>query len=498
MIHLDFTPPDGDAAWDAWIRDGRAAVEQMMLADVTGNRPINDALYKRERDRFLAVTHKKCAYCELLLAAGQRKGDVEHYRPKGRVTRMDGEVVKVVKVLRDGVEIDHPGYFWLAYDYLNLLPACSACNRRAGDAASGVNTGKSDIFPTLDNHWAACPEDVPTEQPALLNPWLDDPTQHLFFDPDTGVAAGITQRGRITVRLLGLNRDGLPEGRKKACENLRLRLQKGISDAVDDGPRSAEVITLQSVADGSAEYAAVCRVECLRANQKVMDFLASVGGQPPTPPQPDILYVCIDGTGEPVIAADTEGRPGEGDEGTAHAGEVKTAVVFTQTITDEAGLPVRDPASSTYVADFALAAEFGTRMVAEARRRGATNARHLVILGDGTAWIWNLAAQHFPDATQIVDLYHARQHLHELAKLLEFMLGDHKEEWLAQRLAELDDGVASAICAAARAFPLAGKEADDLETALGYFEYNAHRMQYAHFKSLGMFIGSGIKVAVSR
>ena len=48
-----------------------------------------------------------------------------------------------------------------------------------------------------------------------------------------------------------------------------------------------------------------------------------------------------------------------------------------------------------------------------------------------------------------------------------------------------------AICAAARVFPLAGRKAADLTTALGYFEHNAHRMHYAHFKSLGMFVGSG-------
>ena len=71
------------------------------------------------------------------------------------------------------------------------------------------------------------------------------------------------------------------------------------------------------------------------------------------------------------------------------------------------------------------------------------------------------------------------------------MLGDHKQDWLDERLAELDAGDIPAICAAARAFPLTGRKADDLETALGYFEHNAHRMRYAHFKSLGMFIGSG-------
>jgi hypothetical protein len=71
------------------------------------------------------------------------------------------------------------------------------------------------------------------------------------------------------------------------------------------------------------------------------------------------------------------------------------------------------------------------------------------------------------------------------------MLGDRKKNWLAARLDELDDGNIGAICAAARTFPLTGKKAGDLDTALGYFEHNAHRMRYAHFKKLGMFVGSG-------
>jgi hypothetical protein len=212
---------------------------------------------------------------------------------------------------------------------------------------------------------------------------------------------------------------------------------------------------------------------------------------PPAPPLPDILYAAIDGTGVPVTAAEAEGRAGKGADGTAHTREVKMAVMFTQTAADEDGGPVRDPASSSYVATFAPAAAFGTLMAAEARRRGAAHIRQMAILGDGAAWIWNLATTHFPEATQIVDLYHAREHLHDLAKLLEFMLGDHKNDWLAARLAELDDGNIEAICTAARTFPLAGSKARDLATALGYFEHNAHRMCYAQFRKLGMFVGSG-------
>ena len=73
-------------------------------------------------------------------------------------------------------------------------------------------------------------------------------------------------------------------------------------------------------------------------------------------------------------------------------------------------------------------------MKAEGTRRGADHVRQLTILGDGAAWIWNIATAKFPGATQIVDLFHAREHLNDLARLLEFMLLDSKDDWLAQDL----------------------------------------------------------------
>ena len=190
-------------------------------------------------------------------------------------------------------------------------------------------------------------------------------------------------------------------------------------------------------------------------------------------------------------AAETEGRTGKGEDGKARTREVKLCCVFTQTRVDEDGYPVRDPDSSSYLATFAPAAGFGTLMAAEARRRGAGHVRQLTILGDGAVWIWNLASQHFPEATQIVDLYHAREHLHDLGKLLAFMLGDHHDSWLAARSDELDDGDIPALLSAAREFPCAGIKAEALATALGYFETNAPRMRYKHFRSHGLFVGSG-------
>jgi hypothetical protein len=237
-------------------------------------------------------------------------------------------------------------------------------------------------------------------------------------------------------------------------------------------------------ADGRAA-AAVIRAEAAAIAARTLVPL------PPPAPVPDKLYVAIDGTGVPMMTAETDGRPGKGEDGKARTREVKLACAFTQTRVDDGGYPVRDPGSSSYLATFAPAAGFGTLMAAEARRRGAGHVRQVTIPGDGAHWIWNLASQHFPEATQIVDLYHAREHLHDLARLLAFMLGDNHDGWLAARLDELDDGDVPALLSAARQFPLTGTKAGALDTALGYFETNAPRMRYKHFRSCGLFVGSG-------
>jgi len=109
----------------------------------------------------------------------------------------------------------------------------------------------------------------------------------------------------------------------------------------------------------------------------------------PLPPAvlPDKLYIAIDGTGVPMVAAETEGRDGKGEDGKARTREVKLVCVFSQTTVDAGGWPVRDPGSSSYLATFAPAAGFGVLMAAEARRRGAGHVRQLTILGDGAHWI---------------------------------------------------------------------------------------------------------------
>src|SRR5262249_26936088 len=240
----------------------------------------------------------------------------------------------------------------------------------------------------------------------------------------------------------------------------------------------------------SAEAAGVAAAQAI-GRQADAICSRSVVPLPPPEPLPDMLYIAVDGTGVPVVAREAEGRRGKADDGKARTREIKLACLFTQTTLDKEGRPVRDPASTTYLATFERAERFGQLLDAEARRRAA-HSRQLVFLGDGAAWIWNLAGQLFPAATQIVDLYHAREHLHDLANLAARLLAGHRDEWLAARLEELDNGDVEAILTAGRDLGFSGSLAAERDKQLGYFEHNAHRMGYQHFRDLGMFVGSGV------
>ena len=212
----------------------------------------------------------------------------------------------------------------------------------------------------------------------------------------------------------------------------------------------------------------------------------------PPSPLPDKLYAVIDGTGVPMTSRETAGRAGKGEDGRARTREVKLAVFFTQDRLDADGYPVRDRASTSIIATFEPAPVFADLVKAEGIRRGTDHIRQLTVIGDGAAWIWGIATAKFPEATQIVDLYHAREHLHSLTRSLEFMLLDRKDEWLAARLADLDYGYIDGIEAAVREYPLEGVKKDEAEKELGYFLNNAPRMRYHWFRSRGLFTGSGV------
>ena len=207
-----------------------------------------------------------------------------------------------------------------------------------------------------------------------------------------------------------------------------------------------------------------------------------------------ILYVQMDGTGVPVVKKETVGRPGKTEGQLPHTREVKLGCVFTQTTWDKKGYPIRDPDSTTYTGAIETAEEFGQRLYREAGKRGWSRAQKKVVMGDGAEWIWNLAAEHFPGAIEIVDLYHARQHLWELARRLYPHDAGKQKDWMKvhqKRL--LDRGKIERLVGALRAIPSDSPEvAEKIRTEADYFERNAERMRYPKFRRQHLFVGSGV------
>ncbi|MGH9198933.1 MAG: ISKra4-like element ISDesp4 family transposase, partial [Acidimicrobiia bacterium] len=183
------------------------------------------------------------------------------------------------------------------------------------------------------------------------------------------------------------------------------------------------------------------------------------------------LYIAIDGTGVPVVRRETEGRKGKDETGKAKTREAKLGCVFTQTTLDENQRPVRDEHSTTYVGAIETAEAFGTRIYAEAIRRGVSRAAQVIVLGDGAHWIWGIAEEHFYGAIQIVDLYHAREHLAAIAKNVYGASALKSKQWMDARREELDAGDVEAVIASMRRLrPSNTKVQEEVRTAMDYFQ----------------------------
>ena len=205
------------------------------------------------------------------------------------------------------------------------------------------------------------------------------------------------------------------------------------------------------------------------------------------------LYIAIDGTGVPVVGRETEGRKGKDETGKAKTREAKLGCVFTQTTLDENQRPVRDEHSTTYVGHIETAEAFGTRIYAEAIRRGVSRAAQVIVLGDGARWIWGIAEEQFYGAIQIVDLYHAREHLAAIAKSVYGASALKSKQWMDARREQLDAGDVEAVIASLRRLrPSHTTVQEAVRTAADYFHANAKRMRYAEFRKQGLFVGSGV------
>jgi hypothetical protein len=141
-----------------------------------------------------------------------------------------------------------------------------------------------------------------------------------------------------------------------------------------------------------------------------------------------------------------------------------------------------------------IAEEFGRRIYAEAWGRGWSRALKKVVIGDGAEWIWNLVALHFSDAIQIVDLYHARQHLWEVARKLYPNDEGKQKAWMKIHQNDLlDRGEIEKLVGALRSIESDNPELiEKIRTEADYFERNAERMRYPKFRGQHLFVGSGV------
>jgi hypothetical protein len=246
MRRIEVQPPD-NAKWQRWRKDCEQETQNLAAAIAQGESPtFKQNLYRRKSiksDFFFnksAPFYGKCAYCESPISDFQH-GDIEHFRPKGGVTDKNDVPIPF-----------HPGYYWLAYDWENLLPSCAICNQPT--LIGNQKIGKHNRFPVMGTH-AQKPEEIDQEEPLLINPASpqagDDPEQHLAVDLQTGLMIGLTERGKKCIEIFGLNvRDQLVSERRRACREVTALLIEILTKET-----GAEAIAeLQAIQQGKRSY----------------------------------------------------------------------------------------------------------------------------------------------------------------------------------------------------------------------------------------------------
>ena len=209
-------------------------------------------------------------------------------------------------------------------------------------------------------------------------------------------------------------------------------------------------------------------------------------------------YLGLDGTGVPVRKSETAGRKGKQPDGSAKTREMKLVAIWTAEQTHAKGGVHTDEGSTTYTAAIESAATldhdpepsiFAQRVEREARRRGFQDAERQGVIADGAWWIWNLCSELFPDAVQIVDIYHAKEKIWEVARAVYGGESDLTKKWAEQRIQQLRAGdietLVEGIQSVSGVAPIAAQ-------AVGYFQRNQPRMRYRRFREKNLCISSAV------
>ena len=256
MNKINFVEPNTNN-WLSWRSQCRQEQEAHNRSVEEGSRPDpKAAVYKGEdynikNDVYLnpeGPFYGKCAYCEKKISSTQY-GDIEHFRPKNAVS--DGDFNDI-----NG----HPGYYWLCYDWKNLLPSCILCNRKS-KIPDDVVIGKHTRFP-VRSFRATRPGEEAQEEPLLIHPALEDPANHIEVDA-TGVlhAKDGSDRGRACIDVFGLNYRDLPNERKDRYNEIRNKmgfLFQCLGRGNDSEALARRLLQeMQSIKKGHGEFTAV-------------------------------------------------------------------------------------------------------------------------------------------------------------------------------------------------------------------------------------------------
>ncbi len=287
-----------------------------------------------------------------------------------------------------------------------------------------------------------------------------------------------------------------PRDRKTGIEHVSCTpatLRKiGLVAATVSFEESAEL--LQSLAGLRISPKQVERTAEELGTEMIADEQAVSAPEPADLSRQEVVYMGWDGTGVPMRPEEVAGRPGKQEDGSSKTREAKLCLTWTASHTDERGVPVRDKGSVRYVGGLLSASapdtrrtpsDFAQLVLRESRRTGFDQARTQVVPGDGAAWIWNTASEHFPNAIQIVDLFHAKEHLSTVAKAIFDPKTPAYDFWVEARHKELDDGQIDALSVYEKRFP-------EAKHGIGYLETDRKRMDYPAFRAQDYCVSSGV------
>lgn len=275
MIKIEFPEPTDDQ-WQAWRAKcvaARQALNELVAAggtaDITDLYKEMAAVYKSLGSPF----HGKCVYCESDIGVNH-PGDIEHWRPKNRVTDNEGRPITIATA--EGPQ-PHPGYYWLAYEWSNLLFACEDCNRPSKAKTPGIRIGKWDQFPVREFRATRDGEES-REEPILINPVEDDPSDHLEID-EMGVVIPKTDRGQACTEIFGLNsREPLVNARKEFIKNTLNKVELASAAAArGDEARLRDLMSdLAKIKAGETPFAAAGRGVLPQVKERLERFVGDI------------------------------------------------------------------------------------------------------------------------------------------------------------------------------------------------------------------------------